>query len=96
MCSGNRCGQKLKLRWTVAELLSRQAAQKGSQRGRSERPDDPSKLARYFFQGVAWLGPQLRTSNDHCFIVGFREHGDQSGHPAPFFSSLLKDFSILT
>jgi hypothetical protein len=23
-----------------------------------------------FPQGVAWLGPQLRTSNDHCFIVG--------------------------
>ena len=23
-----------------------------------------------FFQGVAWLGSQLRTSNDHCFIVG--------------------------
>ncbi len=23
-----------------------------------------------FFQGVAWFGPQLRTSNDHRFIVG--------------------------
>ena len=29
----------------------------------------PSSLVT-FFQGVAWLGPQLRTSNDHCFIVG--------------------------
>ena len=29
----------------------------------------PSLLV-IFFQGVAWLGPQLRTSNDHCFIVG--------------------------
>jgi hypothetical protein len=30
----------------------------------------PSKLARYPLSGVAWFGPQLRTSNDHCFIVG--------------------------
>jgi hypothetical protein len=30
----------------------------------------PSKLARYPLSGVAWVGPQLRTSNDHCFIVG--------------------------
>ena len=29
----------------------------------------PSSLVT-LFQGVAWLGPQLRTSNDHCFIVG--------------------------
>jgi hypothetical protein len=29
-----------------------------------------SLFARYFLSGVAWLGPQLRTSNDHCFIVG--------------------------
>jgi hypothetical protein len=27
----NRCGQKLTLGWTAARLLSRQAAQKGSQ-----------------------------------------------------------------
>jgi hypothetical protein len=48
-----------------------QAAQKGCQQGRSERPTmiHPSSLVT-FFQGVAWLGPQLRTSNDHCFIVG--------------------------
>ncbi len=40
-------------------------------RGRSERLKmiPPSSLV-IFFQGVAWLGPQLRTSNDHCFIVG--------------------------
>ena len=29
----------------------------------------PSSLVT-LFQGVAWFGPQLRTSNDHCFIVG--------------------------
>ena len=29
----------------------------------------PSSLVTPF-QGVAWLGPQLRPSNDHCFIVG--------------------------
>jgi len=31
--NGKYCGQKLKRGWTVAELLSQQAAQKGSQRG---------------------------------------------------------------
>jgi hypothetical protein len=30
----------------------------------------PSKFARYPLSGVAWFGPQLRTSNDHSFIVG--------------------------
>jgi len=30
----------------------------------------PPSLLVTFIQGVAWLGPQLRTSNDHCFIVG--------------------------
>jgi len=30
----------------------------------------PSKLARFSLKGVAWIGPQLRTSNDHSFIVG--------------------------
>jgi hypothetical protein len=30
----------------------------------------PSKLARYTLQRVAWISPQLRTSNDHSFIVG--------------------------
>ena len=30
----------------------------------------PSKLARYLFKKVAWIGLQLRTSNDHSFIVG--------------------------
>ena len=41
------------------------------QRGRSGQPKMilPSLLVT-FFQGVAWLGTQLRTSNDHCFIVG--------------------------
>ena len=41
------------------------------QRGRSEQPKMilPSLLVT-FFQGVTWLGTQLRTSNDHCFIVG--------------------------
>jgi len=29
-----------------------------------------SELARYPLSGVAWFGPQLRTSNDHSFIVG--------------------------
>jgi len=33
-------------------------------------PPIPSKLARYILQRVAWIGPQLRTSNDHRFIVG--------------------------
>ena len=33
-------------------------------------PSCSSAIARFFFQGVAWFGPQLRTSNDHCFIVG--------------------------
>jgi hypothetical protein len=48
-----------------------QDAQKAVQQGRSEQPKMilPSLLVT-FFQGVAWLGPQLRTSNDHCFIVG--------------------------
>jgi len=32
--NGKYCGQKFKRGWTVAELLSQQAAQKGSQRGR--------------------------------------------------------------
>jgi hypothetical protein len=30
----------------------------------------PSKLTRYLFKKVAWIGPQLRTLNDHSFIVG--------------------------
>ena len=30
----------------------------------------PSKLARFSLKGVAWISPQLRTSNDHSFIVG--------------------------
>jgi hypothetical protein len=30
----------------------------------------PSKLARFSLQRVAWIGPQLRASNDHRFIVG--------------------------
>jgi hypothetical protein len=32
--------------------------------------NDPSKLARFSLKGVAWISPQLRTSNDHSFIVG--------------------------
>jgi hypothetical protein len=44
---------------------------KAVQQDRSERLKMifPSLLVT-FFQGVAWLGPQLRTSNDHRFIVG--------------------------
>ena len=34
------------------------------------RPFLPSSLARYLPRGVAWISPQLRTSNDHSFIVG--------------------------
>ena len=43
----------------------------------------PPSLLVTFFQGVAWLGSQLRTSNDHCFIVGFREHGVPTRPPLP-------------
>jgi hypothetical protein len=32
--------------------------------------DNPSKLARFCPKRVAWIGPQLRTSNDHSFTVG--------------------------
>jgi hypothetical protein len=41
------------------------------QQGRNDRLKMilPSSLVT-FFQGVTWLGPQLRTSNDHRFIVG--------------------------
>ncbi len=48
-----------------------QVLKMAAQRDRSERLKMvlPSLLS-IFFQGVAWLGPQLRTSNDHCFIVG--------------------------
>jgi len=40
--------------------------------GHCVRPtyNDLSKLARFSLKGVAWIGPQLRTSNDHSFIVG--------------------------
>ena len=30
--------------------------------------DDPSKLACFSLKGVAWIGPQLRTSNNHYYI----------------------------
>jgi hypothetical protein len=30
----------------------------------------PTELAHFSLKGVAWIGPQLRTSNDHSFIVG--------------------------
>ena len=39
-------------------------------RSASTDPITPSKLARYHFKRVAWIDPQLRTSNDHSFIVG--------------------------
>jgi hypothetical protein len=32
-------------------------------------PFPPSSLV-YLSKWVAWIGPQLRTSNDHSFIVG--------------------------
>ena len=36
----------------------------------SARYKAPSKLARISSGRVAWLGPPLRTSSDHSFIVG--------------------------
>ena len=59
-----------KARLLTRPTLARQDAPCPRQ-GRSERATMvlPSLLVT-FFQGVAWLGPQLRTSNDHCFIVG--------------------------
>ena len=32
--------------------------------------DASSKLTGLFLLGVAWISPQLRTSNDHSCIVG--------------------------
>ena len=32
--------------------------------------NDPTELAHFSLKGVAWISPQLRTSNDHSFIVG--------------------------
>ena len=78
--------------------LYRQDAQKG----RPARPqratqDDPSKLARYLLSrgGLAW-SPTAHVERPLLHRGGSVSTGDQPGHPAPFFSSLLKDFSILT
>jgi len=32
--------------------------------------NDPAELAHFSFKGVAWISPQLRTPNDHSFILG--------------------------
>ena len=45
-------------------------ARSASKKGTWPLLPHPSKLARYRFKRVAWIGPQLRTSNDHRFIVG--------------------------
>ena len=36
----------------------------------SNDTNDPTELAHFSLKGVAWISPQLRTSNDHSFIVG--------------------------
>src|SRR6267143_7220698 len=83
MYSGNNCGQNLKLGWTVAELLSRQAAQKGRQQGRTERPKIilPSSLVT-FFQGWPGLVPNCARRTTTVSSWGFREHGGPTRPPS--------------
>ncbi len=54
---------------TLARYLFRDGARLVSHCARPTN-DVPSKLARFSLKGVAWISPQLRTSNDHSFIVG--------------------------
>ena len=56
----------------IGQALSHRARSASKKDGLAT-PSHPSKLAHYFFKRVAWFGPQLRTSNDHSFIVGVPE-----------------------
>ena len=49
----------------------------------------PPTLARISSRRMVWLGPPLRTSNDHSFIVGGSvSTGNQPGYP-PSFSGIF-------
>ena len=49
-----------------------------------------------FFRGVAEAALYCARPTRAFSSRALREHGDRPSHPAPFFSSRLKDFSILT
>ena len=50
----------------------------------------------YFTFKGGLVDPRLRASNEHILIVRVPRAGGRPGCPTPFFSSLLKYFSILT